>query len=152
MEMAAKDTKGAPLTYEFDRSGIGKIRLEYKGKSYDLEISKSGATSIWVYQRQNPVKWAAVVRTAVPGKMIDIRTLREIRDSSTLEIGQRAFFEMVDGTILQLVVVGVLYYGAGDDKDEVRFKYQMYDEGTFLIEPFINHRRLFSTLQINSLL
>ena len=81
------------------------------------------------------MKWASVVKSVEPGKLTDVRTLRRLRDASPVEIGQRAFFEMNEGTILQIVVVGVLYYNAGDDRDEVRIKYRMYDAGEFLIEP-----------------
>jgi hypothetical protein len=40
---------------------------------------------------------------------------------------------MKDGKTLQLVLAGVLYYGQGDDTDEARFKYRIYDAGEFLI-------------------
>jgi hypothetical protein len=135
LERAALPTKGTPLTYEFDNSGIGQITLTRGDKGYPLQITKCSATAIWVYPNHNAVKWASVVKTVEPGQLIDVRTLRRIRDSTPVEIGQRAFFEMEDGTILQLVVVGVLYYNAGDDKDEVRIKYRMYDAGEFLIQP-----------------
>lgn len=135
LEGKALATQGTPLVYEFDNTGIGKIELTNGNKNYDLQITKCSATAIWVYPNNNAVKWASVVKTIKPGERIDVRTLRHVRDFTPVEIGERAFFEMDDGSILQMVVVGVLYYNAGDDKDEVRIKYRIYEPGEFLIEP-----------------
>jgi hypothetical protein len=67
------------------------------------------------------------------GKVIDFRTLRSLRDTGNMTIGDRAFLEANDGRIIQIVLTGVLYYDAGDSSDEVRFKYKVFDAGEFLI-------------------
>jgi hypothetical protein len=75
-----------------------------------------------------------VVKSAERGRPVDIRLLRLSRQSDALSIGGRAFFELNDGKILQLLLVGTLYYRDGDDLDEARFKYKIYDAGSFLID------------------
>jgi hypothetical protein len=136
LEIAVKDADGAAIKYGFDKSAFGKIEIPTSSKTYRIDISKSSHVSVWIYARaDSPFTKLAIVRApdTTTGKVIDFRTLRSLRDTGNMTIGDRAFLEANDGRIIQIVLTAVLYYDAGDSSDEVRFKYKVFDAGEFLI-------------------
>lgn len=134
MELAANGADGTPIKHEFDQTGIGSLTIANGTSTYTIPVSKSSGTNVWIYDTHLPIAKLFIVRTDIArGQIVDTRQLRLVRRSDVLNIGDRAIVEMLDGTTIQLLLVGVLYYGAGDDSDEARFKYKIYDAGDFLI-------------------
>jgi hypothetical protein len=133
MELPVQSADGISIKHAFNDTGTGKLTIHSGESTYTIPISKSGGTSVWIYGKESISKLFVVRAATDRGKIIDIRQLRVVKDAASIEIGDRAFAEMSDGKIIQLILVGVLYYGAGDDTDEARFKYKIYDSGNFLI-------------------
>ena len=134
MELAVRDAEGAPIRCEFIDGQGSQLKITAGDVEYSIGVSIAGATGAWVYNTRPSVKKMYIVKSAERGRPVDIRLLRLSRQSDALSIGGRAFFELNDGKILQLLLVGTLYYRDGDDLDEARFKYKIYDAGSFLID------------------
>jgi hypothetical protein len=101
LEMAVKDANGTAIKHEFDKTGIGKLQIP----SYPIDISRSGYNSVWIYARaDSPFRKMSIVPAAdtTTGKVIDFRVLRPLRESATMTIGDRAFFETNDGKTIQI--------------------------------------------------
>jgi hypothetical protein len=134
MELPLQSAEGTPITHPFDETGMSELSIRIAGAIYAIPISKSSATSVWIYKKGPSISKMFVVRTTTPrNQVVDIRQLQGVRESRALNIGDRAIFELGDGRTMQLLLVGVLYHGSGDNADEVRFKYKIYDTGAFLV-------------------
>jgi hypothetical protein len=134
MELPLQDAEGTPITHTFDETGTGELSIRVAGTTYAIPISKSSAMSVWVYKKGPAISKVFVVRAGTPrNHVVDIRQLRVVKESLAVNIGDRAILELGDGKTMQLLVVGVLYYGSGDNVDEARFKYKIYDAGQFLV-------------------
>jgi hypothetical protein len=134
LELAARDAAGTAVAIVFEVSAIFPIKLKYKDAEYSIGVSPSSELTGWIYSGMESAKQLYVAKSAERGKPVDIRSLRPSRGSDTISIGQHAFIELNDGRIAQLILVGAQYYRAGDDKDELRFKYMVYEAGEFLID------------------
>lgn len=126
--------EGTLVTHVFDADGIGTIELSDGTSTYKVPISKSGGTDVWVYNTDPSIKTIARVAEAKRGELIDVRMLRPAQGSESVRIGQHVFITASDGRTIQLMPVGILYYNAGDDRNEARFKYKVYGVGEFLIK------------------
>lgn len=134
LESRARDALGTSLVVDMVR-GITSVTLQQDGKDYIISMHVAHTIAVWLNPIQPSVKDIFVVKTAERGKSIDIRGLRSSRgEAEVLTIGQRAIIEMNDGKRLQLILTGVQWYRAGDNKDEARFKYKFYDPSEFLID------------------
>jgi hypothetical protein len=137
MELAVRDAGGIPLKHQFNTQSMETIKVSDGSTTYEISTHVAHATAVWlnIGIGSGSVKKLYVSKSAQRGKPIDIRQLRVSKGSDTISIGQRAFIELEDGKILQLLLVGVLWYRAGDAVDEARFKYKIYDAGQFWIDP-----------------
>jgi hypothetical protein len=117
-----------------DEGAECRIKVPYENTDYEISTHIANATAVWLNLGMGSAKKLYVSKSAQRGQPVDIRQLRISKGSDTISIGQRAFIELTDGRILQLLLVGVLWYRAGDDIDEARFKYKIYDAGVFLID------------------
>jgi hypothetical protein len=137
MELLVRDAGGIPLKHQFNTQSMEMIKVIDGATSYEISTHVAHATAVWLNMgvQSGSAKKLYVSKSAQRGKPIDIRQLRVSRGSDTISIGQRAFIELEDGKILQLLLVGVLWYRAGDDVDEARFRYKIYGAGEFLFDP-----------------
>jgi hypothetical protein len=134
LELSVRDAGGTPLKHQFAVQGIEFLEIPYDNTVYKISSHIAHGTAVWINLGMGDTKNLYVSKSAERGKPVDIRRLRVSKGSDTISIGQRAFIELKDGKILQLLLVGVLWYRGGDDVDEARFKYQIYDAGEFLID------------------
>jgi hypothetical protein len=137
MELAVRDADGTPLKHLFNTQSMEMIKVSDGTTSYEISTHIANSTAVWLNMGPHggSAKKLYVSKSAQPSRPIDIRQLRPSKGSDTISIGQRAFLELENEKILQLLLVGVLWYRAGDDVDEARFKYKIYDAGVFLIDP-----------------
>ncbi|CCB64933.1 MULTISPECIES: hypothetical protein [unclassified Hyphomicrobium] len=133
LEEGCVGAEGESVTVQMD-AVKNSLPINSAGKNYQIMISKSGGTGVWVYPESGAKKMSTIATSAAKrSELIDVRTARPLRDSGHLTIGDRVLVEMSDGYFVQALLTGVLYYNAGDDRDEARFKYKVYEPGEFLI-------------------
>lgn len=133
LELAVRDAGGTAVKLVFPQQSAEPLKVKDGSVEYDIHISLAHSTAIWIYPGTETR--SLYVSKSPRGTPVDIRLLRLSKGPDTLNIGQRAFIELANGKILQLLLVGVLWYRAGDDIDEARFKYKFYEAGDFLIDP-----------------
>lgn len=125
---------GTASTVEFHEHEVTKdVLLKYGDTTYSIRMSKAGGTSVWVYLNEFSAKQMFHIRYAKRGELLDVRTMRPVRNNAHVKIGERVIFSTPDDRLVQIIVTGVLDYGAGDEKDEVRLKYQVHQPSEFLV-------------------
>jgi len=134
LELSARDADGTPIRIEFGQVGVETLHIKDGGEEYTLSVSIAGPMAAFVFSGSGSAKVFHLSKSAKRGQSVDIRQIRFSKGGDTIQIGQHAFIELTNGKILQLIVVGVLWYREGDDVDEIRFKYKIHDAGSFLID------------------
>lgn len=134
MELAVRDAGGTPARIEFAPQAGAALKLKDGETEFEIQTSIAHALAVWLNPSTDTTKNLRISKSP-RGTPVDIRRLRPSRGSDTISIGDRAFFELANGKTVQLLLVGVLWYRAGDDIDEARFKYKVYNAGEFLIDP-----------------
>lgn len=132
LEESCVGAEGTPVTVALSDT-MNLVRIAAKDQFYEVSISRNGGTRVWAYQRERAKKISIIPRTTKRGETIDTRKVRPFRYAGNITIGDRLIVEMDDGAIAQVLLTGVLSYDDGDDHDEARFRYKVYDEGDFLV-------------------
>ena len=101
--------------------------------TYQLKFSSSGGDDVWVYGDDPSIRSLAVERYARRGDNVDATGLRAERGATSVRVNQRVFAVTHDNRVIQALILSVRYYNAGDDTDEVRVAYRVYQPGQFLI-------------------
>ena len=134
LELSVRDASGTPIRVVFGQSNTETLRIKERDTEYELVVAISNSMAAFVFSGNGSAKTVYLSRSAPRGKPVDIRQLRPSKGGVSVSIGQHAFVELTDGKILQLLVASVQWYNEGDDVDEVRFKYKIFDAGEFLID------------------
>jgi hypothetical protein len=134
-ELANRDARGEPISLRFGENGISSMPVKDGENTYNIGVNRARRDTTWLAYPQQEASSFSIVRSAERGKPVDMRLLRPVRgDYDAIEIGNRIFLSLKNGKTLQLILVGVLNFSVGDDVDEVRFKYKVYDAGVFFID------------------
>jgi hypothetical protein len=135
LEEAAQRASGNPVRVNMQPGEAGALIVPMDGRApYEFETQVAHFWGAWL-TRNPDVRRFTICRNCASGQQVDIRQLHEIlAQSESLEIGQRAFLEMGDGATIQLILTGVQWYREEDPVDELRFNYEVYDDGRFLID------------------
>lgn len=137
LEALAVGAEGTVASTGFDHYGkiLTFFKMEVGGRTFELATTKNSGTEIYIYDsRDEGISTVAHVKHAKRGDLIDVRSLRAFKFRVPMKIGERAFLLSEDGSlVIQVLLVGVLSYNAGDDEDEARIRYKAHDGGEFLI-------------------
>ncbi len=133
LEQVARGADGLITVLDLSGSPPTKpIEVADQGQVYRLKFSRSGGTNVWVYGDDPSIRSIAVDRHARRCELVDVTTLRPERDTTFVNINERVFATTTDGRVIQVLVLSVRDYNAGDDRDEVRLCYKIYPAGEFL--------------------
>lgn len=134
LERAAQGAAGTSVLAEYEIGrNFGEFEIDHAGVIYGVMVQPRTASTTVVWAQSRSMKGIVAVFGARRGEFIDLRQLKPARERVELTINQHAIVLGVDGTVIQLLLTGLLDMNVGDDRDEARFQYMIHKGGDFLV-------------------
>lgn len=138
LQESVLDADGDVVSHRFDESGIGQIEVPHRDARYTIPISKNNGVQVWIYNTDGSLRSLSRVGAAEHHELIDVTQLRPVARDLSIGIGECVVAEAEDGSIIQLLLVDAHARINGDEVDDARFKYKVYEKGTSQIRALRN--------------